>query len=228
MPGKFTKYQVATFIAVLFHIIGLVGILYSKSDFIINATPVNMILMFALLVWTQAEKNIHFFLFMLVAIVTGFATELIGVNSGLLFGKYSYGKVLGFQAGHVPLLIGINWFIIIYCSGIAVHTALVRAIRRIAAETGAEPMKVKRFTLVVDGAVLAVFFDWLMEPVATKLGYWQWSSETAPLFNYGCWFLISILLLTVFQRFRFSKHNKFAIHLLLIQLMFFLLLRTFL
>jgi bisanhydrobacterioruberin hydratase len=67
-----------------------------------------------------------------------------------------------------------------------------------------------------------------MEPVAVKLGYWQWKTEVIPFYNYLCWFVISMGLLTVFHFCNFSKQNKFAIHLLLIQAMFFLLLRTFL
>ena len=32
-----------------------------------------------------------------------------------MFGDYSYGKVLGYQVNNVPVIIGINWFLIIYC-----------------------------------------------------------------------------------------------------------------
>lgn len=228
MPLRFNKYQIATLIAVVFHAIGLIGILYGKTDFFIKATPVNLILMFTLLIWTQTERNLYFFLFLIIVVVGGIAVEMIGVNTGYLFGKYSYGPVLGYQFKKVPLLIGINWVLIIYCSGIMINTVLVRAIRRIAAETGASPMKLKVISVIVDGATVAVLFDWVMEPVAVRLGYWQWVNGDIPLFNYACWFFISMLLLAVFQIGRFSKHNKFAVHLLLIQLMFFLLLRTLL
>ena len=72
-------------------------------------------------------------------------------------------------------------------------------------------------------------FDWLMEPVAVKLGYWVWQGDgSIPMLNYICWFLISLLLLAVFHFAKFNKQNKFAVNLLLTQLMFFLLLRTFL
>ena len=68
-----------------------------------------------------------------------------------------------------------------------------------------------------------------MEPVAGILGYWQWKGTgEAPFYNYICWFGVSLFLLTVFHFIPFSKNNKFAINLLLIQMMFFLLLRTFL
>jgi len=222
-----SKNQIATAIAILFHAIGLVGILVFKSDFIIYSTPFNLLLMFALLLWTQAEKNFYFFLFLVVTVATGITVEIIGVNTQLFFGDYKYGNVLGYQVKNAPLVIGINWFIIIYCCGISIHTFLRRAINKISAETKAPPMVMKALSIIVDGATLAVFFDWLMEPVAVQLGFWKWQGEI-PLYNYICWLVISMLLLALFHFCKFSKQNKFAVHLLLIQLMFFLLLRTFL
>ena len=52
--------------------------------------------------------------------------------------------------------------------------------------------KFEALSVIVDGALLASFFDWLMEPIAVKLGYWQWASETIPVYNYICWFLCSL------------------------------------
>lgn len=226
MPIKFSKYQIATAIAILFHAIGFAGIVFFKSSFILQSTPINLLLMFALLVWTHNNKNYFFWLFLLAAIVTGIAVEIIGVNTKLLFGDYSYGNVLGFKIKNVPLVIGVNWFILIYCCGISVNTLLVKAIDKLAADTGTKPMRLKALSVVVDGATLAVFFDWLMEPVAVQLGYWTWAGEI-PFYNYLCWFIVAIILLAVFQLLQFNKQNKFAIHLLMIQVMFFLLLRTF-
>ena len=108
MATKFSKYQAATAIAVLFHTIGFAGIVFFKSDFIIQSTPFNLLLMFGLLVWTQREKNLFFWLFVLVTFATGIVVEIIGVNTQLLFGDYSYGKVLGYQVRNVPLIIGVT------------------------------------------------------------------------------------------------------------------------
>jgi len=224
-----SKYQVATATAILFHVIGLAGILFLDREFFIRTTPLNLLLMLGLLVWTQNGKNLHFLLFFLACFVTGIAAEVIGVNSGLLFGDYRYGNVLGPGLKGVPYIIGINWFIIIYCCGIAIHTLLNRLISRVAADTGSKPRVMKALSVIVDAATLAVFFDWVMEPVAVKLGYWQWLGNGGiPFYNYACWFMVSGLLLALFHYLSFSKTNKFAINLLLIQLMFFLLLRTFL
>jgi putative membrane protein len=183
--------------------------------------------MFVLLCWTQQEKNKYFFLFLLLSGFTGVGVEIAGVNTGAIFGDYSYGNVLGPKLAGVPMIIGINWFLIIYCCGVVMHTILMRAINRLAIEPGAKPMRLKALSVIVDGATLAVFFDWVMEPVAVKLGYWQWKGDI-PFYNYFCWFMVSVLLLALFHFLPFSKNNKFAIHLLMIQLMFFLLLRTFL
>ncbi len=224
---NFSKQQIATGIAILFHAVGLVGILVFKSEIIIRSTPINLLLMFALITWTQEEKNTFFFIFLLAAVTVGIAAEIIGVNTGQLFGSYNYGEVLGYKFKGVPLIIGINWFIIIYCCGISIHTLMTMAVEKLAAETASPKKSIKALSVIVDGATLAVFFDWIMEPAAIELGFWQWSEEI-PLYNYICWFVISMALLAVFHFCKFSKHNKFAVHLLLIQLMFFLLLRTFL
>lgn len=227
MKTRIDKYQVATAIAILFHSVGLIGILFFDSRLIAATTPVNLALMFVLLLWTQKDKNNYFYLFTAATIVTGFFVEVIGVNTGVLFGEYTYGPVLGYKFEHVPLNIGINWFIIIYCCGISIHTLLMKAISRISSETHKPPMTLKALSVIVDGATLAVFFDWAMEPVAIKLNFWQWDKGIIPYYNYLCWFLVSMFLLAIFHFCKFSKQNKFAINLLLIQIMFFMLLRTF-
>jgi bisanhydrobacterioruberin hydratase len=225
--NKINRYQAAVAIAILFHAIGLIGILFFDSKLIAATTPVNLALMFVLLLWTQKEKNGYFFLFAAVTIGVGFFVEVIGVNTGVLFGEYTYGPVLGYKFQHVPLNIGINWFIIIYCCGISVHTLLMKAINRISFETQTPPMALKAMSVIIDGATLAVLFDWIMEPIAVKLNFWHWSEETIPFYNYICWFVISNILLAVFHFCKFNKQNKFAIDLLLIQVMFFMLLRAF-
>jgi putative membrane protein len=226
--NKLSKYQTATFIAILFHLIGLTGILFYGNTFIIQSTPFNLLLSGASLLWTQKDKNIYFYFFVIIASMVGFAVEVIGVNTGLLFGDYSYGKVLGYQWQNVPLVIGVNWFIVLYCCGISIHTLLTKVIKQVSIETKSPPVLLKAMSVIADGATLAVLFDWLIEPVAVKLGYWQWKDGTIPMYNYICWVVISALLLAGFHFLRFNKENKFAINLLLIQVMFFLLLRTFL
>ena len=229
MVKNISKYQIATAVALVFHCIGLVGILFFKTDFFIASTPYNLLLSFFLLVYTQTKKTPAFFLFIASVFIIGFLSEVAGVNTGLLFGDYTYGKVLGVQWLHVPLMIAVNWFIIIYCCGISTQTLLLKLIKKVATDSNEPPILLRAMSVIVDGATLAVLLDWLMEPVAVKLGFWTWLGDgTIPLYNYICWFVISMLLLTIFHLCKFNKENKFAVNLLLIQALFFLVLRTFL
>ena len=228
MNTKFSKQDIATGIAILFHVVGILGILVFKSETVIRSTAVNLLLSFFLLLWTQENKNVFFWLFTLIVVIIGFAVEVIGVNTGFLFGDYSYGDVLGIQFKQVPIIIGVNWFMVLYCSGIST-TALLHKIIQPLSATPAEPApSLKAISVISDAATLAVILDWLIEPVAVKLGFWHWQDDTVPVYNYICWFVISLLLMAIFQFSPFEKRNKFAIHLLLIQVMFFLILRTFL
>lgn len=225
----FSRQQVATAIAILFHSIGLIGILFFNSSLIIAATPLNLLLSFGLIIYTQENKHLPFWIFFIACFVVGIGVEIVGTATGWLFGEYQYGSVLGPGINEVPFIIGVNWFIIIYCCGTCIHMLLSEATKKLSEQTGKSVKAIKALSVVIDGATLAVFFDWIMEPVAVKLGYWEWLGDgEIPFYNYVCWFLVSIFLLFIFHNLPFEKQNKFAVNLLLIQAMFFLLLRTFL
>jgi putative membrane protein len=226
---KLSKYQIATAIAILFHAIGIIGILFFNSGFFIQTTAFNLLLMGGLLFYTQEKRNSAFYIFFIICLIAGILFEIIGTSTGWLFGNYSYGNKMGPGIKEVPLIIGINWFIIIYCCGVCVNMMLTKLTVKLSEQAGRPSKTLQALSILVDGATLAVLFDWLMEPVAIKLGYWQWlGNGEIPLYNYICWFVISMMLLFVFHRLQFGKQNKFAVNLLLIQAMFFLLLRTFL
>ena len=221
--------NIALLIALLFHVSGIIGILFtSYKDWFIQNTPVNLLVMAALLIITQKEKNSYFSLFAIIVFLSGFILEFTGVHTSMIFGKYTYGNVLGIKLFGVPLIIGINWFIVMYCAGITTTAYENRMLKRISAKGLSVEKRIQKISFVIDAALLAVFFDWIIEPVAGKLGFWKWQSDKIPYFNYACWLIVSALLLALFQRLPFKKQNIFAVHLLMIQVLFFLLLRTFL
>jgi putative membrane protein len=228
MLGKFSKYQVATAIAVFFHAIGFFGIVFFKKPFFVQSTPANLLLVLVLMLWTQPAKTSGYFLFAGTCFITGMLVEITGVHTALFFGNYAYGKVLGYKIMDTPVIIGVNWFVVVFCSGTAVYflqAKLFPAKQGVA--TKSKSTKVLLPALVA--ALLTVFFDWLMEPVAIRLHYWQWvPAGMIPLYNYVCWFIVSFLLLLIFYRGNFDKQNRFAINLLLLQWLFFILLRLFL
>lgn len=225
--SSFSPQKKATAIAVLFHVIGLTGILFFDRQLFVSLTPFNLLLSAGLLIYTQAEKNKAFFLFVLVCVVVGFSVEYIGVNHQLLFGEYEYLNAMGEQWQHVPLVIGVNWFIMMYCCGVSIQLFLNRMWNKLKDADQPARKNVGFIAVILDAALLATFFDWVMEPVAVKLGWWKWLGDgSIPLLNYISWFGISALLLLLFRLLSFNKQNQFAVNLLLIQFMFFLILRT--
>ncbi|MEI9965945.1 MAG: carotenoid biosynthesis protein [Caulobacteraceae bacterium] len=49
--------------------------------------------------------------------VISFIMEEAGVRTGLVFGHYHYSDLLGHRLGHVPLLIPLGWFMMVYRPG---------------------------------------------------------------------------------------------------------------
>lgn len=228
ITGK-NKFNIALFTALLFHVSGAIGILFTPyKQWFINATPLNILLMAALLIYTQKDKRLSFGLFIILCFITGLIVEIIGVNTHFLFGNYSYGKVLGPSIYGVPLLIGINWFITVFCAGNIVFMLNEWLYKKLG--NNIQPSTtVQLFSFVIDAAMLTTFFDWVLEPAAIKLGYWQWfPPDELPMYNFVCWLVVSAVLLICFHLLKFSKHNHFALHLFIIQLLFFLLIQTFL
>lgn len=229
MNKYFTKNNIAIFIAILFHVSGLIGILFTPyQHWFVQNTPLNLVVMFLLLIYTQPNKNKQFFLFVSIAFLAGMGTEIIGVNTGKLFGHYKYGLVMGKQLSGVPFLIGINWFVVVFCSGVIMHklNSWIED-KYLGAGIQMRPI-VQTISFVFDGALLATLFDYNLEPVAIKLNFWQWHNNVIPLYNFACWFIISAALLAVFKALNFNKANQFAVHLFIIQFLFFVALQTYL
>ncbi|MSP07758.1 MAG: carotenoid biosynthesis protein [Chitinophagaceae bacterium] len=214
------------FLALLFHVTGVLGILFTPyKDWFVYSTPIVLLTMFLLLSNTQIILSKEYFIFFIISFVIGMATEIIGVNTGLLFGDYQYGQVLGPKIYGVPVLIGLNWFIIVFCSGSLLTQ--VFDILRTKLNVNIATWTFSIF-VVLGGAAIATCFDIILEPVAVKLNFWSWENGHIPLLNYICWFIISAVLLGIKMRLKIIRVNTFATSLLIIQALFFLMLNLFL
>ena len=112
----FNKQNISIATIWIFHISGIIGIIYSNSSWFIKATPLNLALSFLLvLINTKISKKTVFLFFLCFTV--GMLAEIIGVNKGLIFGEYSYGDALGIKVFGVPILIGINWCILVFITG---------------------------------------------------------------------------------------------------------------
>jgi len=202
----------AIFLAVLVHFSGAIGIAFFNPSFFVPFTPVNLFLMLLLLILNEQPINLRFVQASLMAVVVGMTTEMIGVNTGLLFGNYSYGEVFGRKLFGVPVLIGINWFCIVYTAHVVARKFNGKLIKG-------------KLSIALFTAAIATSFDWVMEPVAMQLGFWNWNDGQIPIFNYASWFVISFAVSVAFGYMKIEANNKFAPYFLMIQGLFFLFLR---
>ena len=214
------------FLLLLIHVAGGIGMIYFDTSFFAKTTPINLLLMFTLILLNQEGLNKGFYIGILITFLIGLGTEIIGVNTGLIFGTYTYGDILGFKLMRVPVLISLNWFAVVYSSYVTASLIL-----QFLGYDISNSSVIKLQSLLVQcllAASIATFFDWLMEPAAVQLGFWVWDNEIIPLFNFVSWFGISFFISVVFACFRLSSSNRFSPILLVVQSIFFLFLRIFL
>ena len=194
------------FISILY-LVGIAGILSQVHPDFILLTPVNLLVTLGVVLWWHPGWNRTTVLFLLTCYVVGFGAELFGVQTGLLFGEYIYGEVLGIKVWETPLMIGINWMMLAYCSGVTVNQWAGRLHWLIKAALA---------------AALMVALDLLIEPVAIRYGFWDWPGGTIPLKNYFGWFMVAFPLMCIFMYRQGRTLNKVGVALFIWQFVFFL------
>lgn len=187
------------------HIFGTIMIGGNLIENFVLLTPFNLLMSLGLLFWNEKNRNKNLLIISILCFSVGLVAEIIGTNTGLIFGEYSYGRTLGFQVGHVPLIIGVNWLMLVYASAAVVnrfgehlHFAIKAAL----------------------SAMLMVFLDFFIEPVAMRYDFWSWTGDIIPIQNYIAWFVIAFGLLLVTHKLMVIK-SKTAIGLFIAQLIFF-------
>ena len=202
----FNKQNISIAIIWLFHISGLIGIIYSNSSWFVKATPLNLALSFLLILINTEISKKTVFLFSLCFTV-GMIAEIIGVNKGLIFGEYSYGNALGIKVFGVPILIGINWCILVFITGYIADTFFHNFWQKI-----------------LLGIFLMISLDLVMEPVAPVLDFWTFKSGLASFQNYLGWSLVSFPLHILYQNLSPKISGPFPFHLFILQFLFFTIL----
>ncbi len=193
-------------IIILFHVVGLIGFAVPVlRPLFLQIVPFHLLLMLAVVLVNHYRANEGFWLFAFLIFIAGIAAEWVGVHKQWIFGDYHYGETLGIKVWDIPLMIGVNWFLLIYATGVLMQRSrLMSMIARI-----------------ITGAVVLVLLDVLIEPVAIRFDYWSWTEGHPPVKNYVCWFLVSAVFLGVFEQFKFKPQNIVAPILLLVQFVFF-------
>lgn len=197
----YIKKNISIFIIIIFHIVGFVGFVINPEYFK-SLSPVNLLLSFGLIVIMSQQAKWQFYGALCMVAVLGFFVEVLGVKTEFVFGSYYYGKSLGYKWLAVPLLIGVNWSMLLYCT--------------------AQLSKFKNSTInAIFGAGLMVALDFFIEQNASKFDFWYWKSNIIPIQNYIAWFVIAFLLNLLVQKHLAQKPNLTAKALYFVQLTFF-------
>jgi putative membrane protein len=193
-------------VILLFHLVGLIGFMVpSLTVLFIALVPWHLLLMLGVIVFSYGTLDGRLLLFALTVFLIGFAAEYIGVHTSWVFGHYHYGGTLGAKLFAIPLMIGVNWFLLIYAAGITLQRSRLKN------------MLVRIFS----GAMILTLLDILIEPIAIHFDYWHWLGAGIPFKNYVCWFTLSVLLLFIFEQFKFKRQSIVAPALLIAQFVFF-------
>ena len=192
----------------LVHFFGIIGV-YFLPDWFLPATPL-VILVSAIVVILRYEKyrQSRIVAFIVIALLA-YLIEVYGVQTGNLFGTYTYGNNLGWKLFGVPIIIGVNWAALLMVSQqLTTHYIGIN----------------NRFFSAVSVGVLMTMFDLLLEVLAPQFEFWSFTHlNYAPLQNFIGWFGVSFCFgLYTYSHFR--NQNRTAVLYGIAQLLFFMVL----
>lgn len=196
---------------VWFYIIGAIGTVFPLTrDLFLLITPFALLMNIGLLAKEDKNRSIKAIIVFALIYLLGFFVEMLGVNSGVIFGEYHYGESLGLKLMNTPLMIGINWLMLSYLT------------------MGISRKLVKQGVLkVLLASSLMLVYDLLIEQNAPFIDYWYWQNDIIPLQNYIAWFSIALIFNTIIQITKVSVKNSLSSYIFLAQIMFFLIIYIF-
>jgi len=198
---------------IIIYIVGICGIAFTDIEqrtLFLKLTPLNLIVTTTGVLWLHNDRSIKWMTASLIVFLTGFFIEVIGVKTGKIFGVYWYGATLGWKVMEVPVMIGLNWLLLVYL--ITVTLTRIKSIPFFAAVA----------------AVVMTLLDYFIEPVAIHLDFWHWQNEQIPKQNFIAWYVISFFLFFFYRSVNKPIHNPLAPLVLIVQFLFFCLLNLLL
>ncbi|MCA6422983.1 MAG: carotenoid biosynthesis protein [Flavobacterium sp.] len=188
---------------ILVYISGSIGFVVNPP-FFSPFTPYTLLLTcFVFLIHSPLADKKFIFAFFSVAFL-GFIIEVIGVKTGLIFGKYSYGNGLGIKLLEVPLIISINWAMLIFAG--------ITTVSRIFAN---------KITVLIVASLVVTGIDLLIEQVAPKLDFWQFEGGLPGLHNYLGWIGVAFFTSYFFYPTIIKGNRTVSLIILILQIIFF-------
>lgn len=135
--------------------------------------------------------------FFAMGAIVSWAFEHFGVITGAVFGDYVYSDSLGPKLGHVPVLIPLAWFMIMYPAHTMANIIFDGSLQGRASGPG------RKLFLSLVAAMIITMWDLVIDPGMAEAGHWIWQEPGdyfgVPFQNFGGWMVTSV---TVFQLYR--------------------------
>ena len=198
--------KVSIGILMIIYLVGLLGIGLEIAPEIVKYTPINLILSIIIALAFDKNKISSVVIFSTLVFVLGYGIEVAGVQTGKIFGQYTYGEILGPKLYNTPLMIGVNWVLVCYTAGYSVNAIL------------------PKLTILAKAALascLLVVLDCIIEPVAIEWTMWTWESHGVPLQNYLAWWVIGLIMSFIFFKCFNNSTNNVGVAVFILQLLFF-------
>ncbi len=204
--------QYGFWVLLVIHFFGVIMMSYVDLDLFASFTPLNLLLSALLLFLASAQTEWKaLFYFFSASFLIGFGAEVLGTQTGFPFGEYWYLPKLGPQRIGVPLIIGVNWFLLAYSSAL-----------------WAAKWFSNLWIRVLVAAALMVGLDFFIEPLCETLGFWAWRAKVAPWENYLGWYGVSIVVQAIFVSLKIKNDNPLARGYLMLVALFFIMLNILL
>lgn len=147
----------------------------------------------------HATIDARFLIYIGSVYVASFVLSLVGVSTGSIFGAFFYGQNLGVLLWDTPLMIGVLWLLLCYCSSV---TASAFTLRFSALN--------KPVITALLASVIVLAADVLLEQSASFIDFWFWKYREAPVQNYSAWFVFAFAFNFLFQQLEVNTNNTLA------------------
>lgn len=209
IPRRLTTGELRTSAIILIvYAVGIAGIsIPLTGEFFLRLIPFVIVLSLVLSLVFHRSWDLKTVAVFTSVVIVAWMIEAAGVATGIIFGNYSYGTVLGIKRLETPLLIGFNWLLLIYGTANLTEKIGSGAIVKILTASG-----------------LMVVYDLVLEVAAPYLGMWEFDSGTVPVRNFIAWFLLSVVFHSIIRYSGIRVSNPIAAMIVIVQFIFFALL----
>jgi uncharacterized membrane protein len=154
-------------------LIVLNDLLHWHLPFSVNFLIAYVFALFIFVVWhasmTKGRKRA--IIMLVISFLISFTAEALGVNFGLVFGRYHYTAILGVQVFGVPLLAALAWEPIVYAAFCITDILAPAQVNRNQSWLKRLPLHVWMAGI---GALATTAWDMMIDPIAVNEGWWVW------------------------------------------------------